>query len=151
MTLSWARECLPEGTIHFSFTKEHLHFKKTTQPHPGFKEPKSFCFYANAVPILLDFLLQCIHARAVLSHKDIIHVHDSAHFCAHETETRFLLAIPVVRLGRGLTGELVKRPGTSSKSAVIQKRLSLSLALLFGLCQATVQLFPSLVPLVLYL
>ena len=67
------------------------------------------------------------------------------------THAHFLLVIPVVRLSRGLSGELVKRPGTSCRSAAIQKRLALSLALLFGLHRAAVQLFCSLLPLFLYL
>jgi len=47
--------------------------------------------------------------------------------------THALLVIPVVRLIRGLSGELIKRLCTSCPSAVIQRRLPLSSAPLVGL------------------
>lgn len=53
---------------------------------------------------------------------------------------------PAVRLRHGFARELVKRLGTSCKSAVIQKRLSPSLALLFRLHWAAVQLLRSPLP-----
>lgn len=113
--------------MHAKTHWEHLHFKKN-EASLDFKGPIVLFLlqhFANLSELLAWIYLRgrCFilhmhnpHARLGVNTNTFCFLHSRPHPNPHtHIHAHFLLVIPVIRLGRGLAGELVKRLGTSCK------------------------------------